>query len=145
METYKCVNESGTSILTSITEERTFKMSRFAVVVLCAMAFLVQAVLSQQCGCSCGSSGISLGGISLKSSGISGGSISSKSYSSSGSYGGAGTGRVGVIGDIDACGNTCVEGSCPCSARSASADACPRADPCPSADSADAVAKTNSH
>ncbi|XP_048002381.1 chorion class high-cysteine HCA protein 12-like [Leguminivora glycinivorella] len=86
-------------------------MSRF--VVLCAMAFLVQAVLSQQCGCSCGSSGISLGGISLKSSGISGGSISSKSYSSSGSYGGAGTGRVGVVGDIDACGNTCVQGSVP--------------------------------
>ncbi|XP_063631359.1 uncharacterized protein LOC134802653 [Cydia splendana] len=63
-------------------------MTRFSLLILCVMACLIQMALSQNCGCN------------------------QLAYSS-GSYGGTGTGQVGVSGNIDACGNTCVVGSVP--------------------------------
>ncbi|XP_063370986.1 chorion class CA protein ERA.1-like [Cydia amplana] len=71
-------------------------MSRFVVLAIFVQACLLQMALSQTCGCnqySYGSSGLS--------------------SQSCGSYGGTGTGQVGVSGNIDACGNTCVVGSVP--------------------------------
>ncbi|XP_063631632.1 chorion class high-cysteine HCA protein 12-like isoform X3 [Cydia splendana] len=71
-------------------------MSRFVVLAIFVQACLLQMVLSQTCGCnqySYGSSGLS--------------------SQSCGSYGGTGTGQVGVSGNIDACGQTCVVGSVP--------------------------------
>ncbi|XP_061726234.1 uncharacterized protein LOC133531855 [Cydia pomonella] len=63
-------------------------MSRFSILILCVMACLIQMALSQNCGCN------------------------QLSYNA-GSYGGTGTGQVGVSGNIDACGNTCIVGSVP--------------------------------
>ncbi|XP_063631767.1 chorion class CA protein ERA.1-like [Cydia splendana] len=71
-------------------------MSRFVVLAIFIQACLLQMVLSQSCGCNQYSYGLS--GLSSQSCG---------------SYGGTGTGQVGVSGDIDACGNTCVTGSVP--------------------------------
>ncbi|XP_063544741.1 chorion class CA protein ERA.1-like isoform X2 [Cydia strobilella] len=99
-------------------------MSRFAILAL-AQACLIQMALSQQCGCnqiSYGSPGlfelekISLSApsasVSYSSPSI---SVSAPSYSQgySASYGGSGTGQVGVSGDIGASGQTAVVGSVP--------------------------------
>ncbi|XP_061726646.1 chorion class A protein Ld12-like [Cydia pomonella] len=100
-------------------------MSRFVVLALCAQAYLIQAVFSQQCGCnqiSYGSPGlIELGGIEKISLSAPSASISYSSPSislsapnyASASYGGSGTGQVGVSGDIGASGTTVVVGSVP--------------------------------
>ncbi|XP_048002448.1 uncharacterized protein LOC125238990 [Leguminivora glycinivorella] len=87
---------------TSTTAENTFKMSRFAVVLLCVQAFLIQAAFSQQCGC--------IQNYAQYSAPLS--APSPISYASS-SYGGSGTGQVGVSGSIDADGQTAVVGSVP--------------------------------
>ncbi|XP_063370703.1 paraneoplastic antigen Ma6E-like [Cydia amplana] len=97
-------------------------MSPFAVLVLCAQACLIQAVFSQQFGCNQISYGspdlIELGGnekislsgpISYSAPSV---SLSAPGYASA-SYGGAGTGQVGVSGDIGASGQTVVVGSVP--------------------------------
>ncbi|XP_063391643.1 chorion class CA protein ERA.1-like [Cydia fagiglandana] len=75
-------------------------MSRFAVLLLCVQAFLIQTAFSQQCGCSQNYGQYS----SVVSAPI--------SYSSA-SYGGSGTGQVSVSGDIGASGQTVVVGSVP--------------------------------
>ncbi|XP_061726429.1 chorion class A protein Ld19-like isoform X2 [Cydia pomonella] len=100
-------------------------MSRFAILAL-AQAFLIQMALSQQCGCNQISYGspsvielekISLSAPSSASISYSAPSISlsapSYSQSYSASYGGSGTGQVGVSGDIGASGTTVVVGSVP--------------------------------
>ncbi|XP_048002376.1 chorion class CA protein ERA.1-like [Leguminivora glycinivorella] len=97
-------------------------MSRFAVLVLCAQACLIQAVFSQQCGCSYGSPGlIEVEKINLSAPSVNIGysspsiSVSAPGYSQSygAQYGGAGTGAVGVTGEIGASGQTAVVGSVP--------------------------------
>ncbi|XP_063370980.1 chorion class CA protein ERA.1-like [Cydia amplana] len=77
-------------------------MSRFAVLLLCVQAFLIQAAFSQQqCGCN-------------QNYGQYSSTVSAPiSYATSASYGGTGTGQVGVSGDIGASGTTCVVGSVP--------------------------------
>ncbi|XP_063391638.1 chorion class A protein Ld12-like [Cydia fagiglandana] len=99
-------------------------MSRLAIFALCASAYLIQAVFSQQCSCNqiYGSPGlIELGGIekvslSAPSASISYSapsiSLSAPGYASA-SYGGSGTGQVRVSGDIGASGQTAVVGSVP--------------------------------
>ncbi|XP_063544754.1 chorion class CA protein ERA.1-like isoform X2 [Cydia strobilella] len=72
-------------------------MSGFFVLALCAQALLIQAVLSQQCGSQ----------ISYGKSGV------MALAQSCASYGGSGTGQVGVSGDIGASGQTVVVGSVP--------------------------------
>ncbi|XP_063370967.1 chorion class A protein Ld19-like [Cydia amplana] len=98
-------------------------MSRFAILAF-AQACLIQMALSQQFGCNQISYGspdlieqISLSAPSSASVSYSAPSISvsapSYSQSYSASYGGAGTGQVGVSGDIGASGQTVVVGSVP--------------------------------
>ncbi|XP_048002382.1 chorion class CA protein ERA.1-like [Leguminivora glycinivorella] len=76
-------------------------MSRFAILLLCVEAFLIQAAFSQQCGC--------IQNYAQYSVPVS--APSAISYASS--YGGSGTGQVGVSGDIGASGQTAVVGSVP--------------------------------
>ncbi|XP_063391637.1 chorion class A protein Ld3/Ld29-like [Cydia fagiglandana] len=100
-------------------------MSRFVIFAL-AQACLVQMALSQLCGgnqISYGSPGlvelekISLSApsasVSYSAPSISVSAPNSYSQSYSASYGGAGTGKVGVSGDIGASGQTVVVGSVP--------------------------------
>ncbi|XP_061726825.1 chorion class CA protein ERA.1-like [Cydia pomonella] len=74
-------------------------MSRFAVLLLCVQAFLIQTAFSQQCGCNQNYGQYS--------------STVSAPISYAASYGGSGTGQVGVSGNIDASGQTAVVGSVP--------------------------------
>ncbi|XP_063370694.1 chorion class A protein Ld12-like [Cydia amplana] len=104
-------------------------MSRVVFLVLCVLACLQSALSGQPCGCSqisYESSGLDLGAIEKYSSlslsapnpslsaptlnlGANALSLSAPAYS----YGGSGTGQVGVSGDIGASGQTVVVGSVP--------------------------------